>query len=95
MASYAKDKEKIVARLSRIEGQMRGLQRMVEEEKYCVDVLTQLSSVIAATQKVSMIVLEDHVRGCVTDAVAEGRGSDEGEVAIQELIEVVERFVKK
>jgi DNA-binding FrmR family transcriptional regulator len=91
MASYVQHKDPLQARLRRIEGQVRGLQKMIEEEKYCVDVLTQVSSVMAALQKVGVMILQDHIRGCVRNALAE---ETEGERAIDELIAVVERFVK-
>jgi DNA-binding FrmR family transcriptional regulator len=90
MASYAKDKDKILARLRRIEGQIRGIQRMVEEEKYCVDVLVQISSVIAATEKVGLILLDDHIRGCVRNAAL----SEDGEASFEELIRVIQRFTR-
>ncbi|MDQ4044922.1 MAG: metal-sensitive transcriptional regulator, partial [Chloroflexota bacterium] len=64
-ASYSADKAKILARLRRMEGQVRGVQRMIEEDKYCVDVLTQISSIVAAARSVGLLVLEDHIRGCV------------------------------
>ncbi|MDP1809743.1 MAG: metal-sensitive transcriptional regulator [Actinomycetota bacterium] len=90
MASYEKDIDKILARLKRIEGQMRGIQRMVKDGKYCVDILTQLSSAIAATEKVGLIVLKDHIKGCVRDSMT-GKNADE---RIDELVVVVERFLK-
>lgn len=90
MSSYDKDKANLVARLRRIEGQMRGLQRMIEEDKYCIDILTQVSSVMAATQKVGMIILDDHIRGCVRDALIKDNGEDH----IKELVQVLERFMK-
>lgn len=89
-SSYEKHKGNILVRLKRIEGQLRGIQRMVEEDKYCVDILTQLSSVIAASEKVGLIVLRDHIQGCVRDAVIR----ENGEASVQELIDVVERFLK-
>src|SRR4051794_41017012 len=70
--SYAHDKAKILARLRRIEGQVRGVQRMVEDDVYCLDVLTQLSAIIAAARQTGLLVLEDHVRGCVADAWRSG-----------------------
>ena len=85
------DKEKLRNRLRRIEGQVRGVQRMIEEEKYCVDVLTQISSYIAASEKVAALVLRDHMDHCVREAVADGSKADE---KIEELAEAVERFVK-
>lgn len=91
MASYAHDKAKLLARLRRIEGQVRGVQKMIDEEQYCVDVLTQVSSVMAALQSVGLIVLEDHIQGCVRSALAAGEQGDE---AVEELIGVVQRFVK-
>ncbi len=91
MASYAHDKAKLLARLRRIEGQVRGVHKMIDEEQYCVDVLTQVSSVMAALQSVGLIVLEDHIQGCVRNALASGESGDR---AVEELIGVVQRFVK-
>jgi DNA-binding FrmR family transcriptional regulator len=90
-ASYVKDKENLLTRLRRIEGQVRGLQKMIDDEKYCVDVLTQVSSVMAALQKVGVMVLENHIQGCVRNAIVQGESEDR---AVHELIEVVERFAK-
>jgi DNA-binding FrmR family transcriptional regulator len=66
------DKEKILARLRRIEGQVRGLQRMVDEEAYCVDILTQIGSVVSASEKVGAILLKDHVEHCVRESIEKG-----------------------
>ena len=90
MSSYAKDKDDILIRLKRMEGQLRGIQRMVEDGKYCVDILIQLSSIIAASQKVGLIILEDHIRGCVSDAISKPKH----DAAIQELVDVVQKFIK-
>ncbi len=92
MPSYSKDKQEILVRLRRMEGQLRGIQRMVEEDKYCVDVLNQLSSIIAATQKLAAIILQDHIRGCVRDALRRDEHSDD---YVNELVTVVERFTRK
>ncbi len=92
MPSYAKDKQAILARLRRIEGQLKGIHRMIEEDKYCVDVLYQLSSASAATQKVAAIILQDHIRGCVRDALTRDERSDD---YVNELVTVVERFIRK
>ena len=89
MPSYTRDKKDLLLRLKRMEGQLKGIQRMVESDQYCVDVLNQLSSVIAATQKVASIILADHVKGCVRDALTTGDRSDEH---VNELVKVVERF---
>ncbi len=88
----AKDKEKLQNRLKRIEGQVRGVQRMIEEEAYCVDVLTQISSYIAASEKVATMVLRDHMDHCVREALADGGANAEEKV--RELQEAVERFIK-
>ena len=87
----AKDKEKLRNRLKRIEGQVRGVQRMVDEEAYCVDILTQISSYIAASEKVASLVLKDHMDHCVREALENGTKAEE---KIQELQEAVERFIK-
>ena len=89
-ASYDADKAKILARLRRIEGQVRGVQRMVEEDKYCVDILTQLSAVIAATRQTGLVVLENHVRGCVVG----GNHGDDREALVTELTDAIERFTR-
>ena len=87
--SYSTDKEKILLRLRRIEGQVRGVTRMVEEDKYCVDVLTQLSAIIAALRGTGLLVLEDHIRGCVVNADPADR-----EAVLDELTGAIERFTK-
>ncbi len=92
MASYTKDKNEILIRLRRMEGQLKGIQKMVDEDKYCVDVLNQLSSIIAATQKVAIIIMKDHIQGCVRDALTR---NDRSEEHVNELLSVVEKFIKK
>lgn len=86
-ASYAEDKAKIQARLRRIEGQVRGIQKMVDEDKYCVDVLTQISAVVAGLRATGLLILEDHIRGCVVDGDPNDR-----EALIDELMSAIERF---
>jgi DNA-binding FrmR family transcriptional regulator len=85
--SYANDKAKILARLRRIEGQVRGVARMVEDDKYCVDVLTQMSAAIAGLRATGLLVLEDHIRGCVINA-----DPDDREATLDELMSAIERF---
>jgi DNA-binding FrmR family transcriptional regulator len=89
-SSYGQHRKNILTRLRRIEGQLRGIQKMVEDDKYCVDVLIQLSSVIAASQKVGLIILKDHINGCVRNAVKK----EDGESYVVELVNVVEKFMK-
>jgi CsoR family transcriptional regulator, copper-sensing transcriptional repressor len=88
--SYAHDKAKILARLRRMEGQARGVQRMVEEDQYCLDVLTQLSAIIAAARQTGLLVLEDHVRGCVLGTCHHGH--EDQEEILAELIGAIDRF---
>jgi DNA-binding FrmR family transcriptional regulator len=86
------DSRAIHNRLRRIEGQVRGLQRMVDEDAYCVDILTQVAAVQTALEQVAVNVLDAHVRGCVADAVAgDGAGADE---KLDELMVAVRRFAK-
>jgi CsoR family transcriptional regulator, copper-sensing transcriptional repressor len=89
--SYAHDKAKIMARLRRMEGQVRGVQRMVDEDQYCLDVLTQLSAIIAAARQTGLLVLEDHVRGCVLGAEPE-QDPVAREELLTELIGAIDRF---
>lgn len=87
--SYADDKAKILSRLKRIEGQVRGVERMVENDQYCVDVLTQMSSIISALRATGLLVLQDHIRGCVVTAEPKDQ-----EAVLDELNGAIERFVR-
>jgi CsoR family transcriptional regulator, copper-sensing transcriptional repressor len=81
VAGYASNKDQVLNRLRRIEGQVRGLQRMVEEGTYCIDVLTQVSAVTKALQAVALGLLDDHLGHCVRDAVASGGAEADEKVA--------------
>ncbi|MEO6577646.1 MAG: metal-sensitive transcriptional regulator, partial [Candidatus Limnocylindria bacterium] len=70
--SYTKDKHALVTRLRRIEGQARGIQRLVDEEAYCLDILQQVEALTAAADQVALLLLEDHIDGCLTHAVESG-----------------------
>ena len=87
---YLQDKEKVLARLRRIEGQVRGIYKMVEEDRYCIDVLTQASAAKAALESVSLTLLEDHVEHCVADAILSGDATEK----VRELSAAVERLVR-
>jgi DNA-binding FrmR family transcriptional regulator len=89
---YVSDKDAIMRRLARIEGQIGGLRRMVDEEAYCVDVLTQVSAVTKALEGVSLKLLADHTNHCVRDAVAQG--GDTADEKVDELLAAVERFAR-
>ena len=86
---YTDDKDKLAARLNRVEGQVRGISRMVAEDKYCIDILTQVNAVKAALDQVALLLLEDHVKGCVVEAVREGKMDK-----VDELIGAVARFAR-
>ena len=88
--SYSKDKAQLVRRLSRIEGQVRGIERMVEDDRYCIDVLTQISAVQAALDKVALGLLDDHVHNCVERA-APGERPEKSD----ELVAAVGRLLKR
>ena len=88
---YITDKARYLARLKRIEGQARGVHRMVEDEQYCIDILTQISALTGALQGVAIGLLEDHLRHCVTDAVR--AGGDTAEEKIREASQAIGRLV--
>ncbi len=92
MAGYSYTKDEYAARLKRIEGQVRGLQRMIDEDTYCVDVLTQISSVTKALQSVGMGLVDEHLRHCVKDAVAQGDGA--GDAKINEATAAIARLLR-
>ncbi|HWM08588.1 MAG TPA: metal-sensitive transcriptional regulator [Solirubrobacteraceae bacterium] len=85
--SYTKDKRDLVTRLRRIEGQARGIQRLVEDEAYCLDILQQVEAMTAAADQVALLVLEDHIDGCLTHAVETGQGQP----YVDEVMAVVRR----
>jgi DNA-binding FrmR family transcriptional regulator len=85
--SYTKDRHELLNRLRRIEGQARGLQRLVGEEAYCLDVLQQVEALTAAADQVALLLLEDHIKGCLAHAVETGQG----EPYVDEVMAVVRR----
>lgn len=85
VSRYSRDNQALLVRLRRIEGQVRGVQRMVEDDRYCVEILVQIAAIKAAVDKVASGLLEGHVRGCVAKAITEGHGDE----AVSELMEVV------
>jgi DNA-binding FrmR family transcriptional regulator len=87
------DKEALTKRLHRIEGQVRGIEKMVDDDRYCIDILTQIGAVRTALEQVGARLLEDHVTHCVADAIASGDDRMAGEKTT-ELLEAVQRFVK-
>lgn len=84
------EKEKMVKRLKRIEGQVRGIQKMIEEDRYCVDILIQISAIESALKQVGFSVTERHMNHCVSDAIKKGEGAE----SINELMKVLRQFGK-
>ena len=92
MVGYSEDKDALLKRLRRVEGQVRGLERMVEDDVYCIDVLTQISAATKALEAVALSLLEDHLHHCVHQAVA--AGGPEAEAKITEAAATVRRLVR-
>jgi DNA-binding FrmR family transcriptional regulator len=90
---YTKDKEALVKRLHRIEGQVRGVEKMVEDDRYCIDVLTQIAAVNTALESLAFKILDEHVRHCVAGALISGDEAD-AQAKTGELLEAVQRFAR-
>jgi CsoR family transcriptional regulator, copper-sensing transcriptional repressor len=90
---YAESKQELASRLRKIEGQVRGIEKMVAADRYCIDILTQIAAARTALERVGLEILDGHVTHCVHDAIASG-DSDAASAKSQELLEAVERFVK-
>lgn len=89
--SYDNDKEALLHRLNRMEGQVRGIRQMIEDDRYCLDVVQQLNALSSAGREVALIVLEDHLKGCIADAVKE----DRAEPAIKEMVIVLGKALRQ
>jgi CsoR family transcriptional regulator, copper-sensing transcriptional repressor len=92
MRGYTGDKDAFLKRLRRVEGQIRGLQRMVENDEYCIDVLTQISAATKALQAVSLGLLDEHLKHCVADAIAQG--GENADVKVREASDAIARLVR-
>ncbi len=88
---YTKDKSTLLTRMKRIEGQSKGIQRMIEEDRYCIDIVQQLTALSAATDEVSLLILQSHIEGCVTNALHE----QHGEGHIKELMGAIRKVLKR
>ncbi len=88
---YTQDKPSLLARLRKIEGQTKGIQRMIEEDRYCIDIVQQLTALSAAADEVSLLILQAHIEGCVTDAIREQRGEEH----IKELVGTIRKAMKR
>src|SRR5690625_2810982 len=89
---YINDKDRYLSRVRRIEGQARGIHRMIDEDTYCIDILTQVSAMTSALENVALALLDDHLDHCVADAVASG--GDEAQEKLREASEAIRRLVK-
>ena len=90
---YTKDKAALVTRLHRIEGQVRGIEKMVDEDRYCIDILTQISAATTALESLALQILDEHIRHCVAGAIASGDESDAAQKT-EELLQAVQRFAR-
>ena len=88
---YTKEKASLLARMRKIEGQAKGIQQMIEDDRYCIDIVQQLSALSAAADEVALLILQDHIEGCVTDAIRE----QHGEGHIKELMGTIRKAMKR
>ncbi|MFH0769264.1 MAG: metal-sensitive transcriptional regulator [Chloroflexota bacterium] len=88
---YTKEKEALMTRMRRIEGQAKGIEKMIEENRYCIDIVQQINALSSAADEVGLIVLKNHIEGCVTDAIREQRGDD----YIKELMATIRKAMKR
>jgi DNA-binding FrmR family transcriptional regulator len=92
MHGYGQDKVALQRRMKRIEGQVRGIARMIDEDRYCIDILTQVSAVTSALESVALTLLDDHLGHCVASAVAEG--GETAEAKLKEASDAIKRLVR-
>ncbi len=88
---YTKDKASLLARMKKIEGQARGIGQMIDDDRYCIDVIQQITALSSAADEVSLIILQGHIEGCVTDAVRQQHGEDH----IKELMKTIRKAMKR
>ena len=88
---YTKEKSSLLARMKKIEGQAKGIQRMIEDDRYCIDIIQQITALGAAADEVALLILEDHIEGCVTNAVRE----QHSESHMRELMETLRKAMRR
>ncbi len=88
---YTQGKEALMTRMRRIEGQAKGIEKMIKEERYCIDIVQQINALSSAADEVALIILQNHIEGCVTDAIREQRGDD----YIKELMATIRKAMKR
>ncbi len=91
MYLYLEQKDNLMARLKRVEGQVKGIMRMIEDGRYCPDILQQISAMSGAMDEVALILLQNHIKGCVSDAIK----TQQGEESIDELMTIIRKTVKR
>ena len=88
---YTREKPALLTRMKKIEGQAKGIQQMIEEDRYCIDIVQQLTALSSAADEVALLILENHIEGCVTDAIRE----HQGEAHIQELMKTIRKTLNR
>ena len=88
---YAKDKPSLLKRMKKIEGQAKGIQQIIKDDRYCIDIVQQLNALSAATEEVALLILQSHMEGCVTNAIREQRGGE----YIRELMDTLRKAMKR
>ena len=88
---YTREKEALMTRMRRIEGQAKGIEKMIDEDRYCIDIVQQLNALSSAADEVALKILQNHIEGCVADAIREQRGED----YIEELIATIRKAMKR
>ena len=88
---YTREKPALLTRMKKIEGQAKGIQQMIEEDRYCIDIVQQLTALSSAADEVALLILENNIEGCVTDAIRE----HQGEAHIQELMKAIRKTLKR
>ena len=88
---YIIDKSALITRMKRVEGQTKGIQRMIDDDRYCIDIVQQLSALSSAADEVALLILQSHIEGCVTDAIREQRGEE----YIKELITTIRKALER
>ena len=88
---YTKEKSSLLARMKKIEGQAKGIRRMIEEDRYCIDIIQQITALGAAADEVALLILENHIEGCVTDAIH----GQHGESHMRELMETLRKAMRR
>ncbi|MDK8546635.1 metal-sensitive transcriptional regulator [Corynebacterium pseudodiphtheriticum] len=89
---YSADKSRYLSRLRRIEGQTRGIQRMIDEDRYCIDIITQISAITSALENISLDLLNDHIHSCVADAATQS--GPQAEATLDEAMKAIRKIVK-